>query len=174
MLHLMFPTHLATGYLLSVYGKLPIAYVVLGSALPDLVDRPLYWLGLTPYTHAVTHSIAVAVPACLVAIAVFGHRGAALAVGWLVHVGTDFLNVLLTQGLSQTPYFVLYAAPPSDPAPVFTTVTIPLPATDAAHTLHPFVLLVEGAIVYWTLVLLRRDGTVPDRIRALRSETDPE
>ena len=174
MLQLMFPTHLAAGYLLSVYVKLPIAYVVLGSALPDLVDRPLYWLGLTPYTHTVAHSIAVAVPAALVAVAVFERRGLALAIGWLVHLATDFLNVLTTQGLSQTPYFVLYFAPPSDPSPAFPTVTIPIPATDAAHTLHPLVLLFEGTIVYWTLERLRGDDTVTELVRSLRSGLDPE
>lgn len=172
MLQLMFPTHLATGYLLGGYVEVPIAYIVLGSALPDLVDKPLYWLGLTPYTHTVAHSIAVAVPVGLLAIAVFGHRGAALAVGWLAHLGTDFLNVLTTQGLSQTPYFVLYVGAPPDPEPEFAAVTIPVPATDAAHTLHPLVLLAEGAIVYWTLERLRSDGAVPELVRDLRSGSE--
>ena len=169
MLHLMFPTHLALGYLLGIYSKLPVAYLVLGSILPDIADRPLYWLGLAPSTHALGHSIAVAVPACALAIAVLGRGGVALAIGWLGHLLADFLNVVTTQGLAQTPYYVLYVAPPENLHQTFPSVTIDFPLIDIGHTLHPLLLVSEVAVLCWTVAILLRGRTVPDRIRRTES-----
>ncbi len=169
MLQLMFPTHLAIGYLLGIYSRYPIAYLVLGSALPDLVDRPLYWLGLMPFTHTVGHSIAVAVPVCVVAIAFFGQRGVALAIGWLAHIATDVLNVVTSQGLSMAPYYVLYVAPPPDEPVVDTAMTIVLPVTDITHTAHPIVLLVEFVILCWAVAVVARDRSVVHWLRGSRS-----
>lgn len=156
MLHLMFPTHLAVGYLAGIYTRLPVAYLLLGSVLPDVVDRPLYWLGLTPFSHTLTHSILIAGPASLVATALFGRRGAALALGWLLHVATDFLNVATAIGPSATPAYVLYAGPPPDGQYAVATVTIAVPMTGVAHTLHPLVLLLEVSLVGWALAILVR------------------
>lgn len=165
MLHLTFPTHLAMGYLLGVYTRFPVAYLVVGSALPDLVDRPLYWLGLTPFSHTVAHSIAVAVPAGFVLTRLFGRRGAALALGWLVHVGTDFLNVATTRGLSATPYYVLYAGPPPHEQAAFASVTIVLPVTDVTHTLHPIVLVLEVVVLGWAVGAILRERGLLGRVR---------
>ncbi len=170
MLHLTFPTHLAIGYLLGVYSWFPVAYLVLGSALPDLVDRPLYWLGLTPFTHTVAHSVAVAVPASLALTQLFGRRGAALSLGWLVHIGTDFLNVATTQGLSATPYYVLFLGPPPDEREAFETVTIVLPVTDVTHTLHPVVLALELTVLGWAVVTILRERNVLARVRGAEAD----
>ncbi|AGB36901.1 hypothetical protein [Natronococcus occultus] len=170
MLHLTFPTHLAMGYLLGVYTRFPIAYLVVGSALPDLVDRPLYWLGLTPFSHTVAHSIAVAVPAGLVLTRLFGRRGAALSLGWLVHIATDFLNVATTQGLSATPYYVLFLGPPPGEREAFETVTIVLPVTDITHTLHPVVLALEVIVLGWAVVTILRERNVLTRVRGAESD----
>ncbi|MDG5760143.1 hydrolase [Natronococcus sp. A-GB1] len=170
MLHLTFPTHLAMGYLLGVYSRFPVAYLVVGSALPDLVDRPLYWLGLTPFTHTVAHSIAVAVPASLVLTRLFGRRGAALSLGWLLHIGTDFLNVATTQGLSTTPYYVFFLGPPSDEREAFETVTIVLPVTDVTHTLHPVVLALEVAVLGWAVLAILQEWGLPGRVRGPESD----
>lgn len=158
MLHLMFPTHLSVGYLLGIYTRFPIQWLVLGSALPDLVDRPLYWLGLTPYTHTVAHSIAVAGPLCAVAIWLLGPRGAALAIGWFGHIGTDFLNVLTTKGLSTAAHYVLYFDPPPAGQDAFSSVTIPLPRTGIGHTIHPLLLLLESALLCWAVAALLGTG----------------
>lgn len=165
----MFPTHLAVGYLMGAYSRFPVAYAVFGSILPDLVDRPLFWVGLTPFTHTVAHSIAVAVPACAVAIAVFGRRGAAVAIGWAVHLAADFVNVLTTQEPSILPYYILYFSPPPDGPAAFAVVTIPVPATDIGHTVHPLVLLSEVGLLAWGLVVVRRGRTVPQRLRRTKS-----
>lgn len=172
MLHLLFPTHLAVGYLAGAYSRFPVAYLVLGSALPDVVDRPLYWLGLTPFTHTVGHSLAVAVPACAVAVALFGRRGVAFAIGWLLHVATDFLNVLTTRGLSATPYYVLYLGPPpaEREAVAFDAVTVSLPFTGISHTAHPVVLLLEVVLLCWAAAVLLRGRYASSRVRRTGSD----
>ncbi len=164
MLHLMFPTHAAVGYLLGTYSRFPVAYLVAGSVLPDVVDRPLYWLGVTPFSHTVAHSLVVAVPVCVLLSTLFGRRGLAVSIGWLFHLLTDFLNVLTSQGLSATPYYVLYLS--ATPAETTSEVglTVGLPATDLTHTLHPAVLAAELAVLAWaTVVFVRNRSLDPER-----------
>ena len=169
MLHLLFPTHLAMGYLLGVYSRFPIAYLVLGSALPDVVDRSLFWLGLTPFTHTVAHSFAVAIPVCIGVSYLYGRPGVALSIGWLLHLVTDFLNVVTTQGLAMTPYYVLYLTQPPEETYVYTTVTISLPVTDVAHVAHPGVVLFELVLIGWALGVLFRRGDLGRLLRRERS-----
>lgn len=169
MLHLLFPTHLAMGYLLGVYSRFPIAYLVLGSALPDLVDRSLFWLGLTPFTHTVAHSFAVAIPICLGVSYLYGRPGVALSIGWLFHLVTDFLNVVTTQGLAMTPYYVLYLTPVPEETYVYTTVTMSPPFTDVAHVAHPAVVLFELVIIVWALGVVLRRGDLAPLLRWERS-----
>ena len=147
MLALMFPTHVAMGYLIGVYSRLPVVYLVVGSALPDLLDRPLYYLGVTPLPHTVGHSLFVAVPVCALAVYFWGDRGVALAVGWLAHLLTDALNVLTTQGPAMAPYYVLYPLERPDTRRDLWTVTIELPVTDVTHTVTPVVLGAETVLL---------------------------
>ena len=170
MLHLMFPTHLSVGYLVGVHTRFPIHWLVIGSALPDVVDRSLFWLGLTPYTHTVAHSIAVAGPACAAAIWLVGPRGVALSIGWLGHIGTDFVNVLTTKGLSTTLHYVLYFSPPPVRDGAFSSVTIPVPGTGLGHTIHPLLLVVESALLCWTAGLLLRNWRLETRRRRTESK----
>ncbi|WP_331236251.1 metal-dependent hydrolase [Natronorarus salvus] len=67
---------------------------VLAAALPDLIDRPLYWAGLTPVGRTLAHSLLFAIP--LIALVRFVTRrvdrsvlGVAFAIGYLSHVVTD-------------------------------------------------------------------------------------
>lgn len=97
--------HLAIGYvaysLASRYGGWgapapgEIAFVLVGSQFPDLVDKPLGWvLDVLPSGVSMGHSLLFALPACLV---VFDWRrrrgrpaeGAAFAVGYLLHLPAD-------------------------------------------------------------------------------------
>ncbi|EMA39154.1 hypothetical protein [Halobiforma nitratireducens] len=166
LLHLLFPTHLAMGYLIAVYSRYPVAYLVLGSAMPDLLDRSLYWLGLTPFTHTVGHSLAVALPVALALAWLFGTRGVAFAVGWLVHIVTDFLNVLTTRGFSETAYYVLFLSPPPSDEVTFATVTVGVPTTEITHTVHPVILALEVGVLCWASVVLLRDLSVSRQGRA--------
>lgn len=63
-------------------------------AIPGLLDRPLYWLGIVPVGRTVGHSLLLAVPLVASAWIVSQRRerpvlGIALAVGSLSHIATD-------------------------------------------------------------------------------------
>lgn len=67
---------------------------LLAAALPDLIDKPLEWLGVVPVGRTIGHSLLFALP--LVALVwVLARRaserelGVAFAVGYLSHVATD-------------------------------------------------------------------------------------
>jgi len=81
-------------------GDLPTVAVLIGTQLPDLVDKPLSWgLGVFQTGYAAGHSVLLAVPVGI-AIAALSIRarkqaiGAGLVVGYWSHVVGDFLNPL--------------------------------------------------------------------------------
>lgn len=99
--------HLALGYVATslgarVRGSDPptvggVAFLVLGSQLPDLIDKPLGWVvGVFPSGVSLGHSLFFALPTCL---AVLGWRrrcgrpgeGVAFAIGYLLHLPADAL-----------------------------------------------------------------------------------
>lgn len=56
------PGHLASAYLLVARGETPrslarLAPAWLGALLPDLLDKPAMWSGVTPYGRTVGHSL---------------------------------------------------------------------------------------------------------------------
>lgn len=73
---MLFPTHLAAAYLLTLRGDLPPAWTVAGAALPDLLDKPLAMAGLSRLYHSVGHSGVV-----LLAVTVLGLAGLATVIG---------------------------------------------------------------------------------------------
>ena len=67
---------------------------VVASTLPDLIDRPVYWVGLFPVGRALAHSLLFALP--LIALVWLVARrsdrtllGIAFAIGYLSHVAAD-------------------------------------------------------------------------------------
>ena len=112
-------THAAVGYVCYSLGSRLLTgeppsgaaalALLLGTQLPDLVDKPLSWgLGLFPSGYAVAHSVLVALPAGLVLFAVLRARGrsavgAALVVGYWSHLVGDVLHPWLSGG---SPAFV--------------------------------------------------------------------
>lgn len=96
----------------------PVVALALGSAFPDLVDKPLAWqFGFFESGYAVAHSVFVAVPASLVLVAVARRYrreriGIAFATGHLLHLVGDVLPASLS---SQTLYLtpVLWPIAPS-------------------------------------------------------------
>lgn len=111
----MFPwEHAAIGYLLYSFGRRArgrpppsdgaFLLVLLGTQLPDLVDKPLSWgLGWFPSGFAVGHSVFVAVPVGLLVLGVGVrtarlHPGVALVVGYWSHLVADVLTPLRTGG----------------------------------------------------------------------------
>lgn len=97
--------HLAVAYvayslLRRATGRTPpspaaVAFVVLGSQLPDLIDKPLGWyLGVLPSGTSLAHSLVFAVPLCLAVLAWRARRGTldqgvAFSVAYLLHLPAD-------------------------------------------------------------------------------------
>lgn len=97
--------HPGVAYLLSVGysrfvgreppGRMAMLALLVGSVIPDLVDQPLYYLGVAPNTRTVAHSVlAGVVLSGLVALAVSRSAtddrvGTAFATGYLSHLLAD-------------------------------------------------------------------------------------
>lgn len=88
---MLFPTHLVAGYLLARVIPVPVPWVILGAALPDLIDKPLAMLGVTSLYHTVGHSIVFLVG--LGVLSFFGRRWFALWIGVLSHLFLDALQM---------------------------------------------------------------------------------
>lgn len=90
---MLFATHLVTAWLLGRRSGLPPRWLVVGAALPDVIDKPLAMAGVVDLYHTVGHSglvVALAVPVVMV-----GRRGVALWVGWLSHLLLDAGHVVI-------------------------------------------------------------------------------
>lgn len=157
------PVHPALAYLLysggrralgrSAPGRAAAVAVVVGGALPDLIDQPLYhFLFDLPSTRTLGHSLLFVVPICL-AVLVAARRsslpdsvGPAFAVGALSHPAADALWPLLL-GLYDELGFLLWPITHSPPY----AGTKPLFAVgDATVTTLWFELpLLAGAAILW-------------------------
>lgn len=90
---MLFPTHLLAAAVLGRLSRLSTVWLVVGTALPDVVDKPLATAGLVDVYHSVGHSALLLVVAVPVALA--GRTGLALAVGWGLHLGLDAVHVVV-------------------------------------------------------------------------------
>lgn len=143
MLLLMFPTHAAIGYIAGRVTQFSVAFFLLGSILPDIIDRPLSWIGLTGHAHTIGHSVLLAVPFATIAIVFLDARAIAVGLGWLGHLAGDLVNVATTAGPANAPTFILY--PLVDPVggQSFATVAFSPPLLGTPHIVHPVVLVAE-------------------------------
>jgi len=102
----LFPTHLlvaaAIGWLsgrprvsrrFAGLPTLSITWLVVGAAIPDLVDKPLGALGVFDVYQSVAHS-ALLVPLAVVVAARHRH-GLAVAVGWGSHLALDATHIVV-------------------------------------------------------------------------------
>jgi len=96
--------HPVVGYLCyAVYARLhhgrtpegaPALVAIVAAAIPDLIDQPLWLLGVTPVGRTIAHSLFGAAIAVTIAVAVARRRGRpelgiAFAVGYLSHLAAD-------------------------------------------------------------------------------------
>jgi len=89
----LFPTHLVAAVLLSRVTRLSPWWLVVGAALPDVVDKPLGLLGVVDLFHSVGHSGFLIV--LMGPIALSGRAGLAVTVGWASHLLLDVLHVVV-------------------------------------------------------------------------------
>lgn len=90
---MLFPTHLVAAALLGRVTRLSTPWLVVGAALPDLLDKPLGLLGVVDLFHSVGHSGLLAI--VMVPVALSGRAGVAVAVGWASHLFLDAFHVVV-------------------------------------------------------------------------------
>lgn len=102
---MLYPTHPVAGYLLAILWKLPALPVVVGAALPDLIDKPLASAGITNRYHTLAHSlVGLLIPAFL---ARRNRLWRAVFIGWLSHLALDVLHMVLN-GRGEDSKFLLW------------------------------------------------------------------
>jgi len=89
----LFPTHLLAAWLIGGQVRLSRTWLVVGAALPDLVDKPLAMLGVVELFHTVGHSALLA--ALLIPLASRSPGVLAAAVGWSSHLLLDAGHVVV-------------------------------------------------------------------------------
>ncbi|MDL5361498.1 hypothetical protein [Halalkalicoccus sp. NIPERK01] len=90
-----FPAHVAIGYVIGRKTALDTRWCVLGSIVPDLVDKTLGSLGVFPAYQTVSHSL---LGLSVVAALLFGRYGpptVGVAVGWTAHLAADVLQLFV-------------------------------------------------------------------------------
>jgi hypothetical protein len=90
---MLFLTHLLAAVLVGRLSRLSTRWLVVGAALPDLLDKPLGAIGVFELYHSIGHSAFFAL--CLVPIALYSRVGVAVAVGWGSHLLLDIVHVVV-------------------------------------------------------------------------------
>ena len=110
---MLFPTHLVVAAALGRRDRLVTAWLVVGAALPDVVDKSLATLGVVDLFHTVGHSallLVVAVP-----LARFSRAWLAAAVGWGSHLLLDAIHIVVNGRPTDTLFLVWPLAVPPTP-----------------------------------------------------------
>lgn len=110
---MLFLTHLVAAVLLHRATRLSPRWLVVGAALPDVIDKPLGLLGVVDLYHSVGHSGLLAV--LLVPVALSGRIGLAVAVGWASHLLLDALHVVVNGRAGDALFLGWPLTVPSDP-----------------------------------------------------------
>lgn len=85
--------HLAIGYVLGRRPSLDVRWCLLGSLVPDMIDKSLGHLGVLPAYQTVSHSlIGLAAVAILVAYAT-SRETLAFAIAWAAHLLADVFQL---------------------------------------------------------------------------------
>jgi hypothetical protein len=166
--------HAAVGYLLYSLALRALARrpptgtglvaILLGTQLPDLVDKPLSWgLGWFPSGFAVAHSVFLAVPLGLAALGLSARTrrwrvAAAFVVGYWSHLVADVLSPLRAGG---PPLLSRVLWPIADVTPYETDYGLGrglVYLQEFLATIDPVSLLVSGLLVGVTLAVWALDG----------------
>jgi hypothetical protein len=110
---MLFVTHLVAAVALGRRVVLSPAWLVVGAALPDVVDKPLAMAGVVDLYHTVGHSALLAVLAVPAAMA--GRRGLAVAVGWASHLALDTFHVVVNGRPEDAVFLVWPLTAPATP-----------------------------------------------------------
>lgn len=106
------PGHLAAAYFLARRGAplrlRVLAPVSLGALLPDLIDKPMMWIGSTPYGRTVGHSLLLWGVAGVALALLLGVRARRVTAGYVLlggfsHLVVDLLDDV-AEGLERSGY----------------------------------------------------------------------
>jgi len=109
----LFPTHLVAAALVGTRTRLPVLWLVVGAALPDVVDKPLATLGVVDLFHSVGHSALVFV--LFLPAVRYGPEAIAVLVGWGSHLLLDALHIVINGRPMDTLFLLWPLAVPPDP-----------------------------------------------------------
>jgi membrane-bound metal-dependent hydrolase YbcI (DUF457 family) len=150
--------HLATGYLIySVIERIrgcrlaggPVIAALIGSLGPDLIDKPLTWVGVLGYGRSFSHSLFTTIAILIISFVLACRFDSfelsfAFAVGYLSHILVDMFGEIFG-GL---PYvdtaFLFWPVVVKQPTGVASPA---LPVSDATV----FILIMASAAVLWVL-----------------------
>ncbi|MDT3437897.1 metal-dependent hydrolase [Haloarcula sp. 1CSR25-25] len=110
---MLFATHLLAAAVLGRVSRLSALWLVVGTAVPDVVDKPLAMVGVTSLYHSVGHSALLVVVALPLALS--GRDGLSAAVGWALHLSLDTLHVVLNGRPGDAVFLLWPVVSPADP-----------------------------------------------------------
>lgn len=110
---MLFPTHLVAALIVARVSTLSPLWLVVGAAVPDLLDKPLATLGVVDLFHSVGHSALLLPVAVLVATR--GRAGVGASVGWVSHLLLDALHVVVNGRPADALFLAWPLAVPPDP-----------------------------------------------------------
>lgn len=110
---MLFPTHLLAAALAGRASRLSTLWLVAGTAVPDVLDKPLATVGVTSLFHSVGHSALLVL--VVVPLALSGRAGLSAAVGWALHLLLDAVHVIVNGRPGDAVFLLWPAIVPTDP-----------------------------------------------------------
>lgn len=132
----------------------PAAAAVVGATVPDLVDQPLYQVGIAPVGRTIGHSLLFAIPVVALVWTVARRRnrdrlGAAFAVGYGSHVATDVPWHVLAGDYDELGFLLWPAAHMPEYSGVKPLGTVPGLGLEITTLWLEAVVLVGGVALWW-------------------------
>lgn len=90
---MLFPTHLVAAYVVGKRWDLPVLWVIVGAAAPDLIDKPLATAGLVDLYQSIGHSLLLLLG--LSVLILVGREWMALWAGWASHLLLDAFHMVI-------------------------------------------------------------------------------
>ncbi|MFO7927341.1 metal-dependent hydrolase [Natronomonas sp.] len=154
---MLFLTHLAAAAVVGRVSRLSTPWLLVGAALPDLIDKPLGALGVVELYHSIGHSVLLAL--LLVPIALYGRAGAAAAIGWGSHLCLDAIHVVINGRPGHALFLLWPFVEPADP------LAIP-PGAFFWYYLGTPSFYLEVIVWIALFAVLAADRSLPSRVRA--------
>ena len=146
----------------------PTLIAIIGAALPDLIDKPIAFVGLVPVGRTVGHSLLFALPLIGIVWVLSAKRnrrilGIAFAIGYLSHLATDVPWHVLSGDYEELGYLLwpVTDMPPYTGVKPLTTVG----GFEITTLWLEAVIFVGGVALWW---YDGRPGLVPIRVRFRR------